>query len=224
MRGGKRSGYDSTPGLWKADSVTVKSLITIACEVLPDQISGAPAWSDSERFDIEAKFEQDPALSGAEESKQIKLRIQALLASRFRFEMHRETKDWQSYILVSGKSGKKAPKLTLSKRAEGSSMHSNNGHLECTGVSMESFAKGLTARLGRPLVDETGLVGRFDFTLDFEPETVAAQAERDGHVGGVETRPSLFTAVQDQLGLKLESRKAPVQILVVDRVGRPSDN
>ena len=220
--GGKRSGVDSAPGLWKADNVTVKSVIMNAYEVLPDQISGAPSWLDSERFDIEAKFEQDPAESKLDESKQTKLRLQALLASRFQFQMHRETREWQSYVLVKGKKGLK---LTPTKRTEGSSMHSNNGHLECNGVNMENLARGLAGRLGRPIVDETGLDGRFDFTLDFEPDAPARAGDKDNPAGGVDAnRPSLFTALQDQLGLKLESRKAQVEFLVVDRIERPSGN
>ena len=220
--GGKRSGFDSTPGLWKADNVTVKSVIMNAYEVLTDQISGAPSWLDSERFDIEAKFEQDPGTSKQDESKEARLRLQALLASRFQFQMHRETREWQAYVLVKGKKG---PKLTPTKRSEGSSMHSNNGHLECNGVSMENLARGLAGRLGRPVVNETGLEGRFDFTLDFEPDAPVRAADKDNLAGGVDAnRPSMFTALQDQLGLKLESRKANVEFLVVDRVERPSGN
>ena len=220
--GGKRSGIDSTPGLWKADNVTVKSLIMSAFEVLPDQISGAPSWLDSERFDIEAKYEHDPAVSGSEESRQSGLRLQALLASRFQFQMHRETREWQAYVLVTGKKG---PRLTPTKRSEGSSMRSNTGHLECTGVSMENLARGLAGRLGRPVLNATGLEGRFDFTLDFEPDAPARAGDKDNPIGGVDaSRPSIFTALQDQLGLKLESRKAPVEFVVVDRDARPSEN
>jgi uncharacterized protein (TIGR03435 family) len=222
LQGGKRSGIDNTQGFWKADNVTVRFLITYAYQVLPDQISGAPAWLDADRYDIEARYEQDAALSGKQDAEQTRMRLQALLASRFQFEMHRQSKEWQAYVLVAGKKG---AKLTPTERKEGSSMHSNNGHLEAQGVSMEDFARGLAARLTRPVINETGLEGRFDFKLDYDPEVAARMGEKENPSPGADVQsPSLFTALQDQLGLKLESKKVPVEFLVIERVERPSGN
>ena len=216
------SGIHHSHGLWRANNNTVKSLIINAFEVLPEQIAGAPPWIDSDRFDIEAKYEENSSASNADNSKQTQLRLQALLSDRFKLQIHRETKEWQSYVLVAGKKG---PKLAPTEKKEGSSMNSNNGHMECKGVTIENLARNLAFRLGRPVVNETALEGRFDFTLDFEPEGPARIGEKDNPIAGVDARkPSLFTAVQDQLGLKLESRKAPVEMLVVDRIERPSDN
>jgi uncharacterized protein (TIGR03435 family) len=171
LQGGKRSGVDATPGFWKAENVTVYFLIMYAYQVLPEQISGGPAWLDGDRFDIEARYDQDPALSGAQNSERTRTRLQALLSSRFQLEMHRQNKEWQAYVLIAGKKG---AKLTTTQRKEGGvSMRSNDGQLEARGASMDNFAQGLSARMTRPVVNETGLEGRFDFSLDYDPEMQA---------------------------------------------------
>ena len=104
-------------------------------------------------------------------------------------------------------------------------MRLKNGHLECAGVSMDNLARGLTARLSRPVVNETGLEGRFDFTLDYDPEVAPGVGDKEIAASGSDVaKPSLFTAIQDQLGLKLESKKVPVEMLVIDRIARPGEN
>jgi len=218
-----RSGVNHNGGLWRAENNTVKSLIISAYEVLPEQIVGAPSWVDADRFDIEAKYEKDPALSSKQDDQLTHLRIRALLENRFQIKIHREPKEWQAYVLVPGKKG---PKLTPTERKDnGSSSRQNNGHWECEGVNMDTFARSIAFRLGRPVANETGLDGRFDFTLDFEPEGQVRLGDKDNPISGVEAKgPSLFSAIQDQLGLKLESRKVPVDMLVVDRIERPSEN
>ena len=199
--GSTRSGR----GLYRATNVTVKSIIMNAFGLLPDQLVGAPSWVDSERFDIEAKSDDPEAID---------LKLRSMLATRFQFKVHRETRDWQSYVLVVGTKGSK---LKPTELREGMSARENNGHWEGKGLDLDNIARNLAFQLGRPVVNRTGLEGRYDLILDFEPE--------DGPITGVEVRkPSLFTAVQDQLGLKLESRKTPVEMLVVDRIERPSDN
>lgn len=220
--GGKRTGIDDSRGFWKAENVTVKFLIVYAYRVLPDQVSGAPAWVDADRYDIEARFEEDPNLTGSAHADRNRARLQALLATRFQLEIHRQTREWQTYVLVAAKKG---PKLTPAEKKEGASIHSNNGHLEAAGVTMDDLARALGSRLGRPVVNESGLPGRFDFTLDFEPEIqLSLDKDRPEAPGAEPGRPSLFTALQDQLGLKLESKKAPVEMLIVDRIAKPSEN
>ena len=210
----------SNNGVWRATNTTVKTLLINAYEVLPEQIIGVPSWADSDRFDIEAKAELDEAADKPGVANQNKVRLQGLLASRFQLQVHRETKEWQSYVLVTGK---KRTKLTPAVDGK-SSMQSNNGHMEFKASDLENLARNLAFRLGRPVVNQTGIEGKFDFTIDFEPEDGRVPG-KENPISGVETsRPSLFTAVEDQLGLKLESRKAPVEMLVVDRIERPSVN
>jgi uncharacterized protein (TIGR03435 family) len=222
--GSDSSGTNSNKGMWRATNVTVRNLIINAYDVLTEQVVGAPSWIDSERFDIEARYDEAPSLNRTEEIQAQRMRLQALLASRFQFQIHRETKEWQAYALVSGKKG---PKLTPTERkGDGSSMRASRGHREWKGVNMDNLSHNLARRLGRPVVNETGLEGRFDFTLDFEPEGQAVRmSDKSNPIGsGEPTLPSLFTAVQDQLGLKLESRKVQVELLVVEKVERPSEN
>jgi uncharacterized protein (TIGR03435 family) len=127
-----------------------------------------------------------------------------------------------SYVLVTAKS---RLKLTRSEKKDGSSMRKVNGHWECKGVDLEGLAQSLTAQLGRHVVNQTGIEGRFDFTLDLEPEETARGDDIAKPVpGAYAPKASLFTAIQDQLGLKLESRRATVELLMVDRVERPSEN
>ena len=217
------SGINTSKGLWRATNITVKNLLINAFEILPEQVVSAPSWIDSDRFDMEGKFEEDPALSRTKNSDLHRQRLQALLKERFHLATHRETKEWQAYALVVAKKG---AKLTPTERKdEGSSSRQNNGHWECKGVTMENFARNLAFRMARPVVDETALAGRFDFTLDFESDGPVRMGDKDNPISGVDTKgPSIFAALQDQLGLKLESRKAPVQLLVVDRIERPGEN
>ena len=218
------SSMNDSDGYWRCVNTSVKSIFLNAFDVLPEQIVNAPAWVDSERFDIQARYEKDASLSGMDSALQMKARLRALLESRFDFKMHRETREWQAYALVPGKKG---PKLTPTARKEGgSSTRTNNGHMEAQGTTMDNLARNLALRLGRPVVNETGLDGRFDFTLDFESESKQVRiADKDSPIAGVEDpKPSLFTALQDQLGLRLEARKAQVEMLVIDRIARPSDN
>jgi uncharacterized protein (TIGR03435 family) len=203
---------DGNKGMWRATNITPKSLIINAYEILPDQIVGAPAWIDSAHFDIEGKYQEDPAMSRAESARQHRLRLQALLADRFQIQIHRETKESQAYILVVGKKGHKLtpsePKSTMSARP---------GHMECKGMTTDSLARNLASRLRHPVANQTGLEGTFDFTLDYD-------ADQTGSGATDPPKPSIFTAVQEQLGLKLESTKAPVEMLIIDRIERPVAN
>ena len=215
------SGIRTVAGLLRMENTTVRSLLVNALGILDEQIVGTPPWISSERYDIEAKYEVDEKASRLEVGKANNARLQALLVSRFNLKFHRETKELQTYALVVGKKG---PKLKSSTLSEDFSMHSSNGHWEFKGADMEGVARNLSHRLGRLVVNETALEGKFDFTLDFDQE-LRTEMRADNPIAGIEARkPSLFTAVQDQLGLKLEARKSPVDMLVVDRIGRPSDN
>jgi len=200
-------------------------LITFAYGLHPKQIAGGPSWLDSEKYDITAK----PDVEGQPNDKQIKSMLQKLLADRFKLTFHKEKKELSAYAITVGKS---APKLA---KSEGDP----NG-LPCIGfrglgkliarnATISDFA-GLmqTLVLDRPVLDQTGLAGRFDFTLDWTPEP-SQFGGRGGQVPqpGADdpaAPPDLFTAIVAQLGLKLESAKAPVDVLVIDHIEKPSEN
>jgi uncharacterized protein (TIGR03435 family) len=137
--------------------------------------------------------------------------LQTLLAERFKLAVHRETKMLPVYELVTAKSGSK---LRQAETREGSSISSGGGKMTVRHVSMPGFATALSRHIGRPVFDKTGIDGAFDFTLEYAPDG----ADSAG-------RPSIFTALQEQLGLRLEAAKGPVEILVIDRANKvPTDN
>jgi uncharacterized protein (TIGR03435 family) len=189
--------------------VNLKEVIGQAYKVRQYQITG-PDWLETERFDITAKL---PAAEGS--SRQVALMLQALLADRFKMAIHRETKVLPVYALVAGRSG---PKLKSSESDSGISSNSNRTSLHVTAkATMQRFAEFLSEEVGRPVIDRTGLTGPYDFTIDWAVDNAIANDSPAG--------PSIFTALQEQLGLKLDSTKGPVEIIVVDHADRtPSEN
>jgi uncharacterized protein (TIGR03435 family) len=143
--------------------------------------------------------------------------LQALLTDRFKLSLHRESKEMSVYALVAGKNG---PKVKTAESASGISSHSDGGpiHVSAT-VGMDGFANYLSQRLDRPVLDQTGLKGLFEIKLDWSPDSIQRPGANDDLQG-----PSIFTALQEQLGLKLEGRKAPVEVLVIDHAEMPSEN
>jgi uncharacterized protein (TIGR03435 family) len=200
------SDVDVDGNLLRMKNVTLKACIVWAFRTTDAQVSG-PSWLESERFDITAK---------AESGKPEPAMLQAVLAERFKLAVHRETREQTLYELVVAKNG---PKLKKSEAAE-NDMTSRRGHLTATHASMSAlahFLAGPNIRLGRPVVDKTALDGVFDFALDWTPDTDAEKS--------AEHAPSILVALQEQLGLRLEARKGPVEVLVVDHVEKvPTEN
>ncbi len=247
-----KSGSGSIDGSSMPDSYTIKNaplkrLIQDAYAVQNYQISGAPDWLTSERFDIDAKM--DPSLVDAFQKLSVTDRrlarqqmLQALLAERFNLKIHRETKDLPVFSLVFAKSGSK---LQVTKTPDptpnapgprasrgGASIRTSsygNGPVTVTALhcSTADLASYLTNRVGRPILDKTGLTDRYDFTLQFAQDDIAPQSPSGGASPSASVDPvgvSVFTAVRDQLGLKLEPGKGPVEIIVIDHIERPSGN
>jgi uncharacterized protein (TIGR03435 family) len=188
-------------------------LLTYAYNIRPHQLSGAPAWTSDARFDIEAKAE------GASPA-QVRQMLQTLLAERFHLAAHRETREQPGYALVVAKGG---PRLRESK-AEATQMDGKGpGQIGAEKVPMTMLARGLQNILERFVLDETGLTGEYDFELKWLPERLVEQRPGDEPPADV-SGPSIFTALQEQLGLKLEARKGPVEIVVVDRIERLTEN
>jgi uncharacterized protein (TIGR03435 family) len=207
-----RSMYNF-PGRLRVRNLATRSLIESAYGVLPEQILGAPSWVNSERYDIDARCEELQSLSSAEIDRRNMIRLRVLLEGRFQLKFHREARVWQTYVLVAGTwAGKLTPARTTRERYRRTG---NRGHTEWEGATMDDLSRHLAVELHRPVTNRTGIEGRFDFVLDFENPATPA---------GEETWPSLFTALPNQLGLKLESRKGPVDFLVIDQVERPSGN
>ena len=172
--------------------------------------------------------------------------LQALLANRFKLAVHRETKDLPGYALVVAKNGPKLhdakPGDTYPNGIKGPDgqpgqglmiMGGLGGPLTGQGINIENLVRVLSQQLGRTILDETGLTGKYDFTLKWTPDDRAGPISAANQGGGSRSDdapssdssgPSIFTAIQEQLGLKLESRKVPVEMLVIDHVEAPSEN
>jgi uncharacterized protein (TIGR03435 family) len=213
------SNLDSVRGRLTATNITVRELIRLAYGVKDYQIAHAPGWLDSERFDIVAK-----AISGKTNSlEDEKSLLRELLTDRFQLSTHREAKRMPVYLLVVAKGG---PKLAPHNDG-GAKTRGGCGRLVGRRVTTDAIATMLSRQLAREVINRTGLSGEYDVQLDFTPDSGPCRVS-DSQGGLVVTdpssRPSVSTAVQEQLGLKLESAKGPVEFLVIDRVERPSDN
>ena len=143
--------------------------------------------------------------------------LQGLLADRFQLKVHRETKETPVYALVVGKNGAKL-KESAPDETGGTSVRGNGieMHMEASKGTMDKLAYQLSLTAGRPVLDRTGLSGHYTYTLDWLPANGTAPPDSD--------IPSIFTAVQEKLGLRLEATKAPIEMLIVDRAARPSEN
>jgi uncharacterized protein (TIGR03435 family) len=234
---GKPDGY-------AASNVSLKMLIQGAYGIREDLISGAPGWADSARFDIDAKV----AGSDVEALKKLspeqrRLILQPLLADRFKLKMHTETKQLPVYELVLAKGGSKlkeaSPDDTYAngiKGPDGTSrpgmMRFGPGQLTAQAVPMTSLANMLSQQLHRTVLDKTGLTGKYDLELTWTPDRgsdpmfkgAADNSQQRTDAASDSSGPSIFTAVQEQLGLRLQSAKGPVETLVIDHVEMPSEN
>jgi uncharacterized protein (TIGR03435 family) len=194
-------------------AITLLNLITDAYDLRSDQVSGGPSWASSDRYDLDAKA-ADESTPTKDQQRQM---LQALLADRFQLRVHRETRDLPVYALVVAKNG---PKLKVSSAdAKGNNFVTGTAagmHMEASRGTMENLARQLSITAGRPVVDKTGLTGYFAFTLDWTSANGDSAPDSD--------IPSTFTAVQEQLGLRLESQRAPVEMLFIDHAARPSEN
>ncbi len=192
-------------------NTTLMDLITYAYGLHPRQVTGGPGWIETDKYDLAGIPDQ----LGTPTPAEVKVMVQGLLAERFGLAFHRERKELNVFTLTLAKTGLK---LTPSEGSGNTSLLFRAlGKLVSKNATMADFAGVMQANaLDRPMLDRTGLSGKFDFTLEWLPD--------ETHPDENDLRPGLFTAIQDQLGLKLEAIRAMVDVFVIDHVGRPSDN
>ncbi|MGB7264364.1 MAG: TIGR03435 family protein [Terracidiphilus sp.] len=201
-----------------ATNVSLFTLIWWSFEIPESRILGAPSWANSKRFDIEATADPsvDAQLKGLTSDagrKEKEKMVQALLADRFKLATHTETRELPIYTLVVAKGGPKLGALQDS----GTSINRGSDRIEVqTSNSVPTLAEQLSMIAGRDVVDQTGITGRYDLKLQWTPD--------DGTAPAADSGPSIFTALEEQLGLKLEPARGPVKVLVIDRVEMPSAN
>jgi uncharacterized protein (TIGR03435 family) len=211
---------------------TVRNLITFAYDIRGDQISGGPGWLGTDRYDIVAKTAPGEAAFGATEpksmtesqrsknSERVRERLRTLLAERFGLVVHQESKDVAVLLLTVAKGGPKM-KAASEDAANQGMRGTGRGHTQGNAVTMERMAAYLGTVTGRRVLDRTALAGKFDWTLDWVPDS---SAPADDGAATPPNGPSIFAALQEQLGLKLEPGKAPVDSIVIDRITRPTEN
>jgi len=227
--GSQGNYFRPSNGRFSAENMSLQALLWWAYNVQDFQIVGGPGWIDSDHYDIEAK----PA--AGQDNSQMQLMVQALLQDRFKLMLHRDTKVLPIYVLTVAKGGPKLKAGTcLTPEAntppapgQGPSVYCGyrgigRNNLQATGTHMDGFTDILTTVLKRKVMDKTGFTGSFDVFLRWTPDQVSTG---NPAAPAVDTSgPSIFTAIQEQLGLKLESDKGPVEVLVIDSVERPSEN
>jgi uncharacterized protein (TIGR03435 family) len=194
----------------------------------PDRLSGGPAWIDASKFDLEAKMDDaDVSVYRGLTLEQRHQMLQALLANRFKLVLHHELKEFPAYALVVAKSGPKLQAATSEqtrpngdiKGFTGLVTQSQRGQLAVQGFSMEGFANLLSGYndVGRKVIDKTGLTGSYNFTLRWAPnDRQITASDASG--------PSLFTAIQEELGLKPQSSRTMLDTIVIDQAEKPTEN
>jgi uncharacterized protein (TIGR03435 family) len=205
-------------------NTTLSDLIKFAYDIQDKQVLNSPTWFNTDKFDIAAQ----PDVAGAPSSAQLKTMVQKLLADRFQLKFHRDKKELSAYVLTVAKNGPKLKKSEGDPKGLPGLWFRGLGVLTVTNATMEDFTHLMqSAVLDRPVVDQTGLEGKWDFLLKWTPDEsqfggmgVKVPAPTDA----ADAPPPLFTAMQEQIGLKLEAGKAPVGVLIVDSVEKPSEN
>jgi uncharacterized protein (TIGR03435 family) len=227
--GHSRSGFDN--GRFTAENASLKILIQYDAYGVPGpQLLGGPDWLATQKFDIDAKVDDQTAermdkLPNEQRNLLMHQLVQQLLADRFKLAVHWEHKELPVYALVVEKT---SPGLHPAKDPDKDSRSSTNGTLTDQGVTMTDLAEQMTQilnrELGRIVVDKTALQGKYDLTLTWSPDNHSANFTNGSVDNAAPLGPSIFTAVKEQLGLKLESTKSSVEVLVIDHIEAPSEN
>jgi len=202
--GERRSGTSTSKGQLRMDNISLRAWIQTAFDVRDYSLSG-PSWLDSERFDVVAKIPGDAARA------QVPAMLQALLRDRFHLASHWESKEIPGYALVPAAKGAKIQPV---ESTGNSSNLTSDGKIEAREIPMEGFALLLESALDRPVQDLTGMPGVFDLRIEWMPDNAPAERSEEVVAG------SLFSALQDRLGLRLRAQKVSVRTLVVDHIDR----
>jgi uncharacterized protein (TIGR03435 family) len=210
----------SPPGRFSAHCTTLMGLLFNAYPTVKPSIPipGLPGWANSERFDVDAKADDETAaamqnLPRTEQWEQMQTMLQQALADRFKLRAHNEAREGPIYELVAAKGGFKLKEALASEHSRGNLW--GHDHIQVRTGPISGLVFALSDVLSRNVVDKTGLSGNYDIDLKWTP---------DDQQGTPDAGPTLFTALEEQLGLKLVPAKGPVDTFVVDHVERPTEN
>jgi uncharacterized protein (TIGR03435 family) len=210
-------------GRFQTTNISLSKLLAFSYGVQQKQLIGLPPWADTDKYDIDAK----PDTEGTPDKKQLQGMVQKLISDRFRLTFHHDTRDLPVYALSVAKTGAKLTKSEGQDGLPGFGLR-GLGLLSVHSATMSDFAAMMQETvMDRPVIDQTELAGRYDFNLNWTPD--------DSQFGGMAARmppptdntnppPALYTAIQEQIGLKLDAIKAPTDVMVIDHVEKPSEN
>lgn len=226
----------------RVTNLTLKQLLAYGYDVRDFQITGGPAWINSDRYDIQARPEHTAAAAAPDDfrqmtdeqrktvDQQMRERVRTLLADRFELSVHHDTKEAPVYALMVAKGGPKLKENTEPRGGRQGIGMRPGGQLTGTEAPVPMLANLLSNLMGRPVIDKTGLTAKYDFELHWTPDPGQTLLPPGAPAPAVEgpppdpNGPTIFTALQEQLGLRLESQKGPVDMIVIDRVEKPSEN
>jgi uncharacterized protein (TIGR03435 family) len=240
----QRVTWNYMPDGFIAKNVTLELVIRSAYGIKPWQIVGAPKWFDQTEFEISARIEKSEAdklqtLTKDQANQERAQMLQSLLADRFNLKVHHETAEGAVYVLTVAKNGPKFKEAAPSESAPSAATDSSgqapkpqiimgDGKLAFNGAPLAPFVGFLSQQLGRPVEDKTGLTAKYDFALPWLPDEFQlpayAQSQQQGSAPLPDAPVSIFTILQDQLGLRLESAKGPIDTIVIDHVEPPTPN
>jgi uncharacterized protein (TIGR03435 family) len=201
-------------GKFRAQIASVRSVIAYAYNLMNPQVRGGPDWLDRQPYDFNAESDTDA------NATQVRQMLQTLLADRFKLMAHHDTEETEVFVLSLGKNGTKMQQSEEKDGRKGYGNWTGPGQGEFTNMTMLGLVNVLSGVLRSPVVDRTGLKGLFNFKLDFS-------IPRPPQPGGLlpdDSRPDIFAAVQEQLGLKLESTKSQLDTLIIDHIEPPAEN
>lgn len=210
--------FGSTPVGYRGVNISVSMLIQYAYDIeVPEQISGLPGWASESPFDIETKMDEETLaefrnLSPDRQQEQRRLMLQTVLADRFKLKLHREIKEQPVLELIIAKGGCKFKESTPGQARR---MLTGGGQIILQGMPVADLANSLTNETGRIIVDRTGLTGNYNLTLKWTPSKWSTADD---------SAPSVYTALDEQLGLKLVPAKDPIDLVVIDSIERPTEN
>jgi uncharacterized protein (TIGR03435 family) len=235
-----RIGMTETPDGFTAGGLPLRLLIREAFNLPEDRLLNEPEWTKTARYDMEAKVapEDAPRLKALTQAERNAMLL-PVLEDRCGLKFHRETRELEVYALVAAKGGPKlhsseAPHAELNQPGQfegsvGISLSDRGIKLTAHRATMESLARTISSQVGSTVIDKTGLTGDYDYTLEYAPENgmgpgMPPIGSGGGSASSETEAPSIFTALQEQLGLKLEARKEPVEVVVIDSIEPPTTN